>query len=651
MLNILKKRIQTSRRYHPVRNLKSEFLTLQGYKEQNKPWSYWNRTDMDEYKNITYYPYSTKEWFSSIYSYNKTYIKPLISINKSLYGLFSSYFNMLQDKIRLPFKRRRPNKIRYSAIKIFTSRAELKHTNNIVKNLLFMYNKHKLYIERSIRNLVIFTYNEEKVLNEETSEDENKTINKLVYNLKNKIYNNKKKMVSFVYFKTDNILKKIKLKLKKRYFFNTISLIYKYSLKEDFKEEKTTFDNIKPFNDNNFKSNNVGIHYKNLGLQSLISKMYDKYANIKAVALKSLHLNSDVFSSAVALKLRDRKNKAVNILRRAIYQIVKIPFLHTLITFDDLIQTINKNNIINVLNQQVVSGVRFEAAGRLTRRLTAMRSVFKYRYLGSLKNIRSSLNNKSSTILRGLLKSNGQFSNIDSKTRNGSFTLKCWVSSHSFFNWFSYMVALILICIICLLILYVVWCFLAYMVHKLSLLYHKSRNRINLWWLEPKNLYNKHQWETEFLLYPLFNTDSKNKSVALKTFFERFTVHVERQEVITVIRLILAIRGHLSPGLDLRRNNFMTYIKNDNIEAKEMYILLSLIFTYLFWIYKRNLKGENLVLGNTQRIYWDLSIHTTLTTIKLLVELNKLLYKTAGVNISLNKDIIDLIEKISSGNK
>ena len=95
----------------------------------------------------------------------------------------------------------------------------------------------------------------------------------------------------------------------------------------------------------------------------------------------------------------------------------------------------------------------------------------------------------------------------------------------------------------------------------------------------------------------------------------------------------------------------MTYIKNDNIEAKEMYILLSLIFTYLFWIYKRNLKGENLVLGNTQPIYWDLSIHTTLTTIKLLVELNKLLYKTAGVNISLNKDIIDLIEKISSGNK
>ena len=61
---------------------------------------------------------------------------------------------MLQDKIRLPFKRRRPNKIRYSAIKIFTSRAELKHTNNVLTNLLFTYNKQKLFIERCIGNLV-----------------------------------------------------------------------------------------------------------------------------------------------------------------------------------------------------------------------------------------------------------------------------------------------------------------------------------------------------------------------------------------------------------------------------------------------------------------------------------------------------------------
>jgi len=133
---------------------------------------------------------------------------------------------------------------------------------------------------------------------------------------------------------------------------------------------------------------------------------------------------------------------------------VKIPDLHTLITFDDYIENTDKNKvdkdkkniditgtnnmmstvtntdgmvtnkILKILKQQVVSGVRFEASGRLTRRLTAMRAVFKYRYVGSLKNIRSSFNNKSSTMLRGYVKSNSQYTIINSKTRNGSFGLK-----------------------------------------------------------------------------------------------------------------------------------------------------------------------------------------------------------------------------------
>ena len=101
-----------------------------------------------------------------------------------------------------------------------------------------------------------------------------------------------------------------------------------------------------------------------------------------------------------------------------------LPDLHTIRTFDDRVENIDQHNIINNIKQQVVTGVRFEASGRLTRRLTAMRSVFKYRYAGSLKNLRSSLNNKSSTTLRGTLKSNAQYTIIDSKTRNGAFGLK-----------------------------------------------------------------------------------------------------------------------------------------------------------------------------------------------------------------------------------
>jgi hypothetical protein len=169
---------------------------------------------------------------------------------------------------------------------------------------------------------------------------------------------------------------------------------------------------------------NIMLNWAKLGLVSLLEKLYGKKTKINLVESKALYLNSDVFSSAVALKLRDRKNKVVRVLRKAVLQMAKIADLHTLITFDDNIETLNKNNVVNNIKQQVVSGVRFEASGRLTRRLTAMRAVFKYRYAGSLKNIRSSFNNESAPIIRGHLKANLQHSLINSKTRNGTFGLK-----------------------------------------------------------------------------------------------------------------------------------------------------------------------------------------------------------------------------------
>lgn len=222
---------------------------------------------------------------------------------------------------------------------------------------------------------------------------------------------------------THNLLKYLILNIKKRKLYKIPTYNIRL-LKKLFRLQKILFNSTKLINFNRSRFNNLVLNLGNLGLINLIQKIYNKKVEIKLVELKSIHLNSDVFSSAVALKLRDRKNKAVRVLRKAIIQMVKIPDLHTLITFDDNIQSMNKNNILNTIKQQVVSGVRFEASGRLTRRLTAMRAVFKYRYIGSLKNIRSSFNNKASTMLRGYAKSNLQYTIINSKTRNGSFGLK-----------------------------------------------------------------------------------------------------------------------------------------------------------------------------------------------------------------------------------
>lgn len=398
------------------------------YKEQEHNSKIQNKLDessINEYKNIIYYPSSSKEWFSSVYSYNKAYIKSLITKNVILNNLLRSYFNMFEDKIKILFKRRRANKNRYSAKKVYVSRAEIKHRNLNIEILIHTYDKLKSYFERNIGCFMSWPSNVKHVVGNTTQNTGKSRLDyifrkyiqiakwqNIFFKINNKILNNTIFFIKKIYIKSDNMY------------------LHNRSFKRIYRLKQLFTSNTDSINFNSSKFNNLLLNLNDLGLNSLIEKIYDNKVKIKTVQLKSIHLNSDVFSLAVALKLRDRKNKAVRVLRKAILNMVKIPDLHTLITFDDFIENINKNNIIDVIKQQVVSGVRFEAKGRLTRRLTAMRAIFKYRYTGSLKDIRSSCNNKSTTMLRGHVKSNLEYTIIDSKTRNGSFGLKIWLSSH-----------------------------------------------------------------------------------------------------------------------------------------------------------------------------------------------------------------------------
>ena len=93
-------------------------------------------------------------------------------------------------------------------------------------------------------------------------------------------------------------------------------------------------------------------------------------------------------------------------------------------------------SVLNIIRYKWVSGVRLEAAGRLTRRYSAARSVFKFRYKGNLKNIDysvktdSSQKNTSTVMLRNYVKSNSQYTFTKSKRRIGAFGLKGWISSY-----------------------------------------------------------------------------------------------------------------------------------------------------------------------------------------------------------------------------
>ena len=72
-----------------------------------------SNSERNEHKNTIDYPFASKEWETSIYSYNKYYNKHLISYNAVLNNLVKIYYNMSEYITKIDFKSRRDNKTRY----------------------------------------------------------------------------------------------------------------------------------------------------------------------------------------------------------------------------------------------------------------------------------------------------------------------------------------------------------------------------------------------------------------------------------------------------------------------------------------------------------------------------------------------------------
>jgi hypothetical protein len=89
-----------------------------------------------------------------------------------------------------------------------------------------------------------------------------------------------------------------------------------------------------------------------------------------------------------------------------------------------------KRIVLNSVKNKTITGVRIEIAGRLSKRHTASKSLFKLRYKGSLKNKDSSFHKLSSLNLRRHMKSNIQHTKLNSVARIGTFGIKGWISNN-----------------------------------------------------------------------------------------------------------------------------------------------------------------------------------------------------------------------------
>jgi len=468
-----------------------------------------------------HYPAATKEWFNSIYAYNKNSVKHLPMANKTLSSLITSYFNMYFNKKILQSKRIPIRFRRMSLNKIFLGKAELKHTSDKVIVTLYVYNEESRILTLKLKRLeaLLFPslnlsklYKKFKLRFKKRSRSilaigssialkrtlkllryENSYLSRGILKVKllfqNKIENSEplteeESLINELVYKNNVLLDE---------FFDEFALDY---IKTELEEDIKTLAQYRLL----LNLNRSKFEYTFLNkLSGLIGKIYNKEVQFNIINLKSLHFDSNIFTQVIAAKLKNKNNKLLRVFKRSLL-LVRLPdtnriqekygkikndaswinkvknlkvnsmlindnsfnintqkdkdILSQLFTdvfstpqktlestsvVTSVVETINNNKnidlnsvenlVLNSIKYKKMAGARLEAKGRLTKRFTASRSVFKVKWKGSLKNIDSTYKGLSSVILRGHVKSNVQYSVINSKTRNGSFGLKGWISS------------------------------------------------------------------------------------------------------------------------------------------------------------------------------------------------------------------------------
>ena len=264
-----------------------------------------------------YLPSFSKEWKNTIYSYNKNTLKNIpvndLNINKIIKGYFNLYFkNNEYTGSKFILLKRRRNLLR----RIHVSNAEIKHTNNKAIITLYTLNREKnvlkkkyLKINKKIskkliakRYFLLYKENIEKIykiLGE--YKDQYIFISDIIRKTK------------FIKYKLEYLNKFIKLKdlyLKKVWgvILNQYARKYlKYLRKYDLL-----------YSLNQYKFNRLVFLPK---LSNILNKILGKKIEYNIINLKSVAYHTDLFTNALALKLRKRRinyiNSMFSILNRA----------------------------------------------------------------------------------------------------------------------------------------------------------------------------------------------------------------------------------------------------------------------------------------------------------------------------------------------
>jgi len=300
--------------------------------------------------------------------------------------------------------------------RIFLGLPNIKHSNNSLLIYIHIFNKNKVYFKNKLSKLnLLFKFNKEN--------------KELLKNLKLKFLKERFSNNIILRKQFNNYFSIHNLFILKNLLNN---IIWNKSLNSFFK--RTYLANIY-LNNNKFNFLNI------INLKNIISNIYQKKVNLNITNIKYAYLENNIFVNNLTRKLNDRKKGILKVLKKAL-KLIKIADMDPILLLKNkkIKEYINNelsiNKYTNYINEYIhdkyqiifksirnihVIGISLEAKGRLTKRMTASRSVYKLKYKGNLKNIYSAYYRTSTPLLRGLLKSNINLVRSSSKNKNGSY--------------------------------------------------------------------------------------------------------------------------------------------------------------------------------------------------------------------------------------
>nr|YP_010632719.1 ribosomal protein S3 [Pilophorus fibula]WBP64270.1 ribosomal protein S3 [Pilophorus fibula] len=322
------------------------------------------------YKPRHYTPF-INEWYNSIYTFNMNMLKVLPSLNKTLFKLIKSYFNLYSWKLekRTKSRRLRIKARRLSTNRILASKPELKHTSDQINITIYTYNRQKKYYLNKLKKItsldvmdnVLPNYLKKILLqpssgawpsNLKLNKIKNKGLHMLM--LYTKIFEQKKSITVNNHANNQEIAAEISTYLDKSVSliadntYNRATMTYyffKYYAVKSLREEMLSvyIKQLIYFNQSKFDQRFIQ------PLIDQVKKIYNKNIQINLVDLKYLYLNSFVFSETLLTKLKNRNNNIIKVLDKSL-SMFTVPDMNKLAVYNDIYNRSKRLQNITVKN-------------------------------------------------------------------------------------------------------------------------------------------------------------------------------------------------------------------------------------------------------------------------------------------------------------